>query len=87
VSVLDGVYYPRPKQQYISVQRTPVEGTCPDCGGSDIKRYPAFTARGPRFVHKCQACLALVREEGPNREEAHPPFWPMTRNWPASRAG
>jgi hypothetical protein len=87
VSILKGVYYPRPKEQYLSVPRTPSDGTCPECEGTDIKRYAAFTARGPRFVHKCQACFALVREEGPNIDEAHPPFWPMTRRWNSSRAG
>jgi hypothetical protein len=69
------------------VTRTPSEGVCPDCGGEDIKRYPAFTARGPKIVHKCQACLALVREEGPSLDDAHPPFWPLTRSWDCTRAG
>lgn len=87
MSVLKGVYYPRPEERYLTVEKRPSSGTCPECGGEDIRRYAAFTARGPRFVHKCQACFALLREEGPNLEEAHPPFWPMTRNWDASRAG
>lgn len=87
MSILAGVYYPRPQERYLSVARTPSEGPCPECEGSDVMRYAAFTARGPRFVHKCQSCFALVREEGPNLEEAHPPFWPMTRRWSASRAG
>ena len=85
--ILKGVYYPRPREQFLSVARTPSEGTCPECGGQNIKRYPAFTARGPKLVHKCQACLALVREEGPSIDEAHPPFWPMTRSWDCTRAG
>lgn len=85
--ILKGVYYPRPKTRYISVERTPVAESCPECGGGDVRRYPAFTARGPRFVVKCQQCLALVRDEDPNVEELHPPFWPMTRSWPSSRAG
>lgn len=85
--ILKGVYYPRPTEQFLSVERTPSEGTCPECGGQDIKRYPAFTARGPLIVHKCQSCLALVRDEGPSLDEAHPPFWPMTRHWDATRAG
>ena len=85
--ILKGVYYARPREQFLSVVRTPSEGTCPECGGRDIKRYPAFTARGPTIVHKCQACFALVREEGPSLEEAHPPFWPMTRSWDCTRAG
>lgn len=87
MSVLRGVYYARPKERYLSVERRKVEGVCPECGAEDVQRYPAFTARGPRFVHKCQQCFALVGEEGPNLEEAHPPFWPMTARWKASRAG
>ncbi len=85
--ILKGVYYPRPREQYPEVVKTPVDGVCPECGGTDVKRYPAFTARGPKIVHKCQACFALVREEEPSREEAHPPFWPMTRDWKCTRAG
>ena len=87
MTVLKGVYYSRPKEIYLSVQRTQVEGSCPECNGRNIKRYAAFTARGPRFVHKCQDCFALLREEPPNIAESHPPFWPMTRKWKASRAG
>ena len=85
--ILKGVYYARPTERYLSVERVPVDGRCEECGGTDIRRYPAFTARGPKFVHKCQSCFALLREEGPSIEEAHPPFWPMTRNWRVSRAG
>jgi hypothetical protein len=85
--ILKGVYYSRPTERYLSVERVPVEGNCPDCRGQDIRRYPAFTAKGPRFVTKCQDCLALVAVEGPSLEDAHPPFCPMTRNWDASRAG
>lgn len=85
--ILKGVYYARPTERYLSVERVPVEAQCAECGSSDIRRYPAFTARGPKFVVKCQACLALLAEEGPSVEEAHPPFWPMTRTWGVSRAG
>ena len=85
--VLKGVYYPRPTERYLSVERVPVAGRCEECGGADVRRYPAFTAREPKFVHKCQKCFALLEEEEPNIDEAHPPFWPMTRTWTASRAG
>lgn len=85
--ILKGVYYSRPTERYLSVERTPVEGKCAECGGEDIRRYPAFTAKGPFFVTKCQDCFALINTEGPSLEDAHPPFWPMTRNWDASRAG
>lgn len=87
MSLLRGVYYPRPQERYLVVERRRVDRECPECGADDVRRYPAFTARGPRVVHKCQACLALVDEEDPSLEEAHPPFWPITRRWKASRAG
>ena len=85
--ILKGIYYSRPTEQYMAVERTAVAERCAECGGDDVRRYPAFTARGPKFVVKCQRCLALVREEEPNIEEAHPPFWPLTRQWDATRAG
>ena len=85
--ILRGVYYPRPRERYVAVERIPVEGECPECGAAELSRYPAFTARGPKIVHKCQACFALAREEEPSLEEAHPPFWPMTRGWKCTRAG
>jgi hypothetical protein len=85
--ILKGVYYARPTERYLSVERVPVAGTCDECGGTDVRRYAAFTARGPKFVHKCQSCFALLVEEEPNIDEAHPPFWPMTRDWTVSRAG
>jgi len=85
--ILRGVYYPRPTERFLDVARTPVGGTCAECGGEDVRRYPAFTARGPKIVHKCQSCLALVHEEEPSLEEAHPPFWPLTGGWECTRAG
>ena len=85
--ILKGVYYPRPRERYPAIEKSAVEGACPECGGDDIRRYPAFTARGPKIVHKCQACFALVLEEEPSLEAAHPPFWPITRGWKCTRAG
>jgi hypothetical protein len=87
MSILRGVYYPRPTEQYLRVERAPVEGTCPECGAADLRRYPAFTQRGPKIVTKCQSCFALAVEEEPELESMHPPFWPMTRRWAATRAG
>lgn len=87
MSVLKGVYYSRPTEQYLHVERIPVEGTCEECGAEDLRRYPAFTQRGPKFVTKCQSCFALVAEEEPEIDAMHPPFWPMTRAWRATRGG
>jgi predicted RNA-binding Zn-ribbon protein involved in translation (DUF1610 family) len=85
--ILKGIYYSRPTEQYLAVERAAVAEHCPECGGDDVRRYPAFTSRGPKFVVKCQRCLALVAQEEPNIEEAHPPFWPLTRQWDCTRAG
>jgi hypothetical protein len=87
MSILKGVYYSRPTAQYLSVEREPVEGQCHECGAAELKRYPAFTQRGPKIVTKCQACFALAAEEEPDLDAMHPPFWPMTRRWLATRAG
>jgi hypothetical protein len=87
MSILRGVYYPRPTEQYLYVDREVVEGSCPECGAPELRRYPAFTQRGPKIVTKCQACFALALEEEPGPESMHPPFWPMTRHWLATRAG
>jgi hypothetical protein len=58
--------FPRPDQQYLAVERTPVEGTCPECGGSNLAEYPVLSEGGWWNVRKCQDCLASVhRERGP----------------------
>ena len=85
--ILKGVYYPRPTERYLVGRADALRGHLPRMRREDIKRYPAFTARGPKFVHKCQDCLALFARKSPNIEEAHPPFWPMTRSWDCTRAG
>jgi hypothetical protein len=87
MSILKGVYYTRPTEQYLYVEREPVDGKCGECGAADLRRYPAFTQRGPKYVTKCQRCFALASEEEPELETMHPPFWPMTRRWLATRAG
>jgi NMD protein affecting ribosome stability and mRNA decay len=40
-----------------------VEGTCPECGGSDLRRYPVLGAEGWFEVVKCQRCLASLSRE------------------------
>ena len=85
--ILKGVYYSRPTERYLYVEREPVDGKCDQCGSTDIKRYPAYTASGPNIVTKCQDCFLLVSEDGPSLDAMHPPFWPMTRDWACTRAG
>lgn len=48
------------------VSRTPVEGSCPECGAARLAAYPIFGEGGWWDVTKCQSCLASVeRVRGP----------------------
>ena len=55
--------YPRPNEPLLFVEREPVEGECPECGASDLRRYPVLTEGGWFQVVKCQACLHSVSRE------------------------
>ncbi len=55
--------FPRPAERYLSVERTPAEGTCPECGAAELADYRVFGEGGWWDVRKCQACLASVRRE------------------------
>jgi hypothetical protein len=58
--------FPRPDQPHLSVERAPVEGTCPECGSGNLADYPVLSEGGWWNVRKCQDCLAsLQRERGP----------------------
>jgi transposase-like protein len=52
--------YPRPQEPTLSVERARVEGTCPECGASDLRRYPVLSEGGWFQVVKCQECLHSV---------------------------
>jgi rubredoxin len=78
--------YPRPTEQYLFVQRLPVEGVCPKCGSNDIKRYPVSCAKGFKIATKCQACLYHLALEEPNADDKWPPFKSFTWGWNASPA-
>jgi vanillate/4-hydroxybenzoate decarboxylase subunit D len=58
--------FPRPAEQYLSVERTPVEGTCPECGGTSLAEYPVLSEGGWWNVTKCQSCLCSVEREPGN---------------------
>ena len=45
------------------VPREPVEGTCPECGASALKRYPVLSEGGWFMAVKCQECLCSVSRE------------------------
>jgi len=58
--------FSRPSEPYLSVERTPVEGACPECGAPDLAEYRVLSEGGWWDVRKCQSCLASVsREPGP----------------------
>jgi hypothetical protein len=43
--------------------KVPVDGECPECGATDLARYPVLSAGGWFVVVKCQRCLASVSRE------------------------
>jgi hypothetical protein len=58
--------FPRPSDAHLAVARTPVEGTCPECGAAELAEYRVLSEGGWWDVRKCQRCLAsLTREPGP----------------------
>ncbi len=42
-------------------EKEPVAGRCPECAGSDLRRYPVLSAGGWFEVVKCQDCLRSVQ--------------------------
>ncbi|MFE3171911.1 hypothetical protein ACFXPA_20265 [Amycolatopsis sp. NPDC059090] len=49
-----------------SLEREPVEGTCPRCGAAELSRYPVNSEGGWFDVVKCRSCLFSVsRDPGP----------------------
>jgi hypothetical protein len=57
--------FPRPEEPYLFVERVDVDGSCPECGGENLKRYPVVSEGGWWTVTKCQNCLFSVdRERG-----------------------
>ncbi|HZZ48504.1 MAG TPA: hypothetical protein VFE65_16605 [Pseudonocardia sp.] len=74
---------PDAKQLY--VERVPVEGlTCPNCAGTDIRRYPIANHLGPRIATTCQTCLTSLKVERPTEADNWPPFRSVTYEWEAS---
>ncbi len=78
-------FFPRREEEFVVVERQPVDGLqCPDCGGSDIRKYPVLNARGWHETTKCQACLCVL-------DESAMPIWgfwkPLTADWERSEKG
>jgi hypothetical protein len=55
--------FPRPQERHLHVERTPVEGACPECGAPDLAAYRVLSEGGWWDVVKCQRCLASVRRD------------------------
>ena len=56
----------RPTTPEVHAVRTPVEGKCPECGGSGLEAYRVLSEGGWWNVVKCPRCLhARSREPGP----------------------
>jgi len=51
----------------LTVEREPVEGTCPACGRDELRRDPVLSDGGWFMVVKCQQCLYSVSREAWNR--------------------
>ena len=47
--------------------KVPVEGCCPECGRSELRRYPVLGEGGWWMAVKCQFCLASVERTRWNR--------------------
>ncbi|NKQ55562.1 hypothetical protein HFP15_22005 [Amycolatopsis sp. K13G38] len=58
--------HPRPTEPTLRVERERVPGACPECGESELRRYPVLAEDGWCDVVKCGHCLHSVsRERGP----------------------
>lgn len=53
--------FPRPQAERLHVDRDVVEGTCPECGSTDISAYRVLSEGGWWSVRKCQDCLASLQ--------------------------
>lgn len=90
MSIGDRQIFATPDAGALTVLKTPVEGqTCPECGGTDIRRYPVAHANGPRMVTKCQGCYHSLAVDRPEESDNWPPFRAVAFDWdvsPAERA-
>ena len=55
--------FPRPQETHLSVERRPVEGSCPACGADALASYRVLGEGGLWDVVKCQECLTSVSRE------------------------
>lgn len=87
MSLADRIIYERPTEAQLYVTKEPVAGvTCPECGSTDVRRYPIGASRGPRITVKCQDCYAALSVERPGPDDAWPPFRAVAYDWEVSAA-
>jgi vanillate/4-hydroxybenzoate decarboxylase subunit D len=59
-------HFARSVEEHLHVERTPVDGTCRECGEARLATYRVLSDGGWWDVCKCQNCLAsLSRERAP----------------------
>jgi vanillate/4-hydroxybenzoate decarboxylase subunit D len=66
--------FPRPTEQYLHAERTPADGTCPECGAAELADYRVLSDGGWWDVRKCQRCLASVTRERAPRFGSYVPL-------------
>lgn len=87
MGINDRMVFQTPGPDEMTVVKTPLAGqTCPQCGGTDIARYPVGHVMGPRIVTKCQACYFSLAVDRPTVQDNWPPFRSLTYDWDASRS-
>lgn len=78
------IFFPRPEEEYLSVEREHRAGSCGHCGADELAQYPVLGAKGWTEVVKCQSCLTVASEEPL-------PIWgmwkPLSADWERSSAG
>lgn len=84
---VDRLLFLPPAEEFLSVERKPVEGTCPRCSSTNIARYPVANYIGPRMVTKCQDCFEHLATDVPTQDDHWPPWRSATLEWKPSRAG
>lgn len=85
MGINDRMVFQTPGRDQMTVVKTPVEGaTCPECGSTEIARYPIGHYLGPRIVTKCQSCYHSLSVDKPAFEDNWPPFRALTYDWSAS---
>lgn len=87
MGVNDRMIFQTPGSEAMYVVKQPVQGeVCPQCGSTDIARYPVGHYKGPRIVTKCQACYHSLAVDVPRETDNWPPFRALSYDWEASPA-